>query len=221
LILAAIPPKLPVTQGREHGMQDSRDMGLEVADTAADDARAFNKGKGKTLAGMLACLVAALAAFGWYLVSEQPNPYGELGKQVNGMRGQYFDAFLTCALPGKMIGELKNATELRDELVARAASGARYGAHLRKCAAPLKDLSIQLRALLPPDDAAPLVKKLADASTKLSVGTDAFALHLEGLEGAYDTVRAGAESQEIVRGWFEFRTALGGLNTLIKEKLGR
>jgi hypothetical protein len=75
---------------------------------ALEDAKAFNKGKGRLLFVMIALLLLSVAAFGWYLVQDQPNPYGELGKQVNGLRGQYFDGFWTCALPGKQLAALKN-----------------------------------------------------------------------------------------------------------------
>jgi hypothetical protein len=207
--------------GSELDMQDSRDIGLGIADTALEDAKAFNKGKGLLLAGMIAFLLLALSGFAWYLLNDQPNPYGELGKQVNGLRGQYFDAFWVCALPGKEISELKSDVDVREELDVRAAAGARYGAHLRKCVAPLRDLSPRLRALLPPADAQVAVKAMADGGSKTSTGASDFAAYLENLEQGYDAVRGAKESETLVRGWYEFRKAHGELNTLIKSKLGR
>src|SRR4051794_17397965 len=134
-------------------MQDSRELsGMGAVDTALEDAKAFNKGKGRLLGAMMAMLLLALAGFGFYLLEDQPNPYGELGKQVNGFRSQYFDAFWGCALPGKSIAELKNDGDVRGELDVRAVAGARYGAHLRKCAGSLRDLGANLHALLPPQD---------------------------------------------------------------------
>jgi hypothetical protein len=195
--------------------------GVGAGDNALEDAKAFNKGKGKMLAAMIAIVIAAVGGFAWYLLSEQPNPYSGLGKQVNGMKTKYFDGFLICALPGKLVGEIKSDTDLREELNVRAVAGARYGAHLRKCAAPLRELSTNLRALLPPEDAAPLVKGMADGATKLDVGTEAFAGHLENLEGAYDAAQHANQADALVRGWYEFKKAHADLNKLLKSQLGR
>ena len=141
--------------------------GLGDAASAIEDAKAFNKGKGRLLAAMIAIVVAAFAAFAFYLVQDQPNPYAELGKQVNGLRAGGFDQFWTCALPKANPAEIKNNEDLVEELHGRGAAGARYGAHLQnKCAPPLRDLAMHLRALLPPSDAAPLLKAMADAVTK-------------------------------------------------------
>jgi hypothetical protein len=106
----------------------------DVSDRAAlEDAKAFNKGKGPLLFTMLGLLALSLLGFGWYLVQDQPNPYGELGKQINGLRGQYFDGFWTCALPGKRLIELKNDGDLRARpLVAKMVDALRkidHGTH--------------------------------------------------------------------------------------------
>ncbi len=189
--------------------------------TALEDAKAFNKGKGKTLAAMIAIVVAAVGLFAWYVVQEQPNPYSGLGKQVNGLKTKYFDGFWGCSLPGKMVAEIKNDQDLRAEIDMRAVDGARYGVHLRKCAAPLRELSTNLRALLPPEEATPLVKAMADAATKEAMGAESFAGYLENLEGGYGAEKAARESEAMVRGWYEFKKAHAELNQLIKGKLGR
>jgi hypothetical protein len=205
-------------------MGETPDFGsLGLGDNAAlEDAKAFNKGKGKLLAGMLSIVVLAVGAFAWYLVQDQPNPYGELGKQVNGLRGSGFDAFWTCALPGTRPGDLKSDADLRTELHQRGAAGARYGTHLRsKCQPGLRELAARLRALLPPEDAAVKVKAMADAVTKMDVGTSRFATHLDTLEGGYSAESAESEQADLVRGWYDFRTAHAELNKLVKDRLGR
>jgi hypothetical protein len=202
-------------------MHEPGEVGASPLDNALEDAKAFNKGKGRMLAGMLALLVAALGGFAWYLVQDQPNPYSGLGKQINGLKTKYFDGFWICALPGKLVNEIKSDADLRGEIDVRATAGARYGAHLRKCSAPLRELSTNLRALLPPEDAAPLVKGMAEGATKVSVGAEAFAGYLENLEGAYDPASASAESDALVRGWYDFRKAHADLNQLLKSRLGR
>jgi hypothetical protein len=191
-------------------------------DTALDDAKAFNKGKGRTLAAMIAMLLVALAALAWYLSQDQGDPYGEVGKQVNGLKSQYFDGFLVCALPGTRLSELKSDADLRVQLHQRGRAGSRYAAHLRdKCSAPLRELGTRLRALLPPSEAAPAIKAMADAAANVNAGVDGFAGHLDALPGAYDEAAAEPETDGIVRGWYEFKKAHAEFNQLVRTKLGR
>jgi hypothetical protein len=195
----------------------------DVSDRAAlEDAKAFNKGKGSLLFVMLGLLALALVGFGWYLVQDQPNPYGELGKQINGLRGQYFDGFWTCALPGKRLAELKNDGDLRAELHTRGEALARYGQHLSsKCRSEAQELGVRLSALLPPDDARALVKQMVDALHKMDDGTRTYADYLQSVEGPYQAEVAEPAMLGLVRGWYEFRKAHAALNQLIRDKLGR
>jgi len=187
---------------------------------ALEDAKAFNKGKGRLLFAMLGCLLLAVLAFGWYLVQDQPNPYSELGKQVNGLRGQYFDGFWTCALPGKRLVELKSDADVRTELHMRAEARGRYGDHLvNKCRPLTIELMVRLRALIPPPEAQPFVKEMLAALTKMDEGTRSYAQHLQDLEGAYDDAAGESAQSGLVRGWYEFRKAHGGLNKLVRDQL--
>ena len=204
-------------------MADTPQFGArDISDRAAlEDAKAFNKGKGPLLFAMLGMLALALLGFGWYLVQDQPNPYGELGKQINGLRGQYFDGFWTCALPGKQLGELKNDGDLRAELHTRGEALGRYGAHLSgKCRNEARELTVRLSALLPPDDARPLVTQMVEALRKMDDGTRSYADYLQSAE-AYQTEAAEKAMLGLVRGWYEFRKAHAALNQLIRDKLGR
>jgi hypothetical protein len=204
-------------------MADTPQFGArDISDRAAlEDAKAFNKGKGPLLSAMLGMLALALLGFGWYLVQDQPNPYGELGKQINGLRGQYFDGFWTCALPGKQLGELKNDGDLRAELHTRGEALGRYGAHLSgKCRNEARELTVRLSALLPPDDARPLVTQMVEALRKMDDGTRSYAEYLQSAE-AYQSEAAEPAMLGLVRGWYEFRKAHAALNQLIRDKLGR
>jgi hypothetical protein len=189
---------------------------------ALEDAKAFNKGKGRLLFVMIALLVLSVAAFGWYLVQDQPNPYGELGKQVNGLRGQHFDGFWTCALPGKQLAALKNDGDLRVEIHQRASAAQRYAQHLTsKCRPETSELITRLRALLPPDEARPLVQRMIDALIKMDDGTREFAAYLEGLQAPYVAEEGEPALSALVRGWYEFRKAHGELNQLVRSRLNR
>lgn len=198
---------------------DSKRAGVDAS--VLEDAKAFNQGKAKLLAAMIA-MACTLGGFAYYLVQDQPNPYGELGRQVNSLRSQLFEGYLTCALPNTSPRNLKSDADLRRELDARGGAGARYGAHLRtKCAPSLRELSTRLRTLLPPDDAAGSIQIMASAATKMEAGSNAFADYLENMEDAYSASEAEREHAELVRGWYEFRSAHSELNRLVKEKLGR
>lgn len=187
-----------------------------------EDAKAFNKGKGKLLFGMLSFVLIAVLGFAFYLVQDQPNPYGELGKQANGLRGQYFDAFWTCALPGKRLSELKSDADLRAELDARAESGARYAQHLaRDCQPQVRELLVRLKALLPPDGARESVQKMIAGLQKMDKGTSRFADYLEQLEDGYEPAAAQPAMNDLVRGWYEFRKAHADLNQLVRSQLKR
>lgn len=188
--------------------------------SALEDAKAFNKGKGRLLFAMLGLLLVAVLGFGWYLVQDQPNPYGELGKQVNGLRGQYFDGFWTCALPGKRLVDLKSDADLRSELHMRATARGRYAEHLSsKCRPFTSELMVRLRALLPPQDAQPFVKQMLSALGKMDEGARDYAQHLQELEGAYVDEAAEPSQSGLVRGWYEFRKAHAGLNQLVRDQL--
>jgi hypothetical protein len=206
----------------ENASDQARAYQRDEALTALEDAKAFNKGKGKTLFGMLAMLALALAAFAWYLVQDQPNPYGELGKQVNGLRGQFFDGYWTCALPGKRLGEIKNDQDLRTELDTRAVAKERYAQHLsNKCRPQVAELIVRLRALLPPEEARKNIQSMIDGLIKVDGGSAQFAEYLTGLEGPY-AAEAGAPAMSgLVRGWYEFRKAHAALNQLVRDKLER
>jgi len=185
-----------------------------------EEAKAFNKGKGRLLFGMLGLLLLAVLGFGWYLVQDQPNPYGELGKQVNGLRGQYFDGFWTCALPGKRLVELKSDADLRTELHTRAQAGARYADHLlNKCRPLTSELAVRLRALIPPPEAQPFVKEMLSALSKMDEGARDYAQYIQQLEAPYVSDAAEPTQSGMVRGWYEFRKAHGALNQLVRVHL--
>jgi len=205
-------------------MADTPKIGeRDVSDRAAlEDAKAFNKGKGPLLSVMLGLLGLTVVGFGWYLVQDQPNPYGELGKQINGLRGQYFDGFWTCALPGKRLDELKNNGDLRAELHTRGEALGRYGQHLSgKCREAVRELGVRLSALLPPDDARPLIAEMIGALRKIDEGTRVYSDYLQNVEGAYQADGADPALSGLVRGWYEFRKAHAALNQVIRDKLGR
>ncbi len=185
------------------------------------EAKAFNKGKGRMLALMIALGCAAIFGFAWFLLSEQPNPYSALGKQANGLKKQHFDAFWACALPGKVVAEVKSDVDLRAELDVRAVAGARYAAQLRGCLTSITNLSAQLSALLPPDDAVEYVRGMAKGAKNVSAGAEEFARYLDSLEGEYEPHDAVRKADVLVRGWYEFRKSHADLNVLLKAKLGK
>lgn len=194
-----------------------------MVEAAVEDNPDFNKGKGRTLAGMLLIAAVAIGAFVFYLISDQPNPYGELGKQINGLRGKHFDHFMVCALPGARMDLIKNDGDLRDALHERArAGGQRYAKRLReKCTPQLGELAPQLHALIPPEDADPVVKHMADSVEELRRATLSYSDYLVALEGPYDAEAAEDELEALARAWYDFRKTHAELNQQIRSALSR
>ena len=69
----------------------------------ADDEAALKRGKGGVF-GALAVIFVLAAAGLWFLMGggDEARVYGELGKQLNGLKQAHFDQFWGCALPGTM-----------------------------------------------------------------------------------------------------------------------
>src|SRR5687768_10327913 len=81
-----------------------------------DDEKALKKGRGWVLvAGIIAALVV-VAGLIFVLASEQPDQYGTIGRQINGIRQEHFDGFWMCALPDEQLDQLRTDRNLRDAI---------------------------------------------------------------------------------------------------------
>lgn len=207
---------------RASTMPGDNRAGSAVHDSVLDEAKGFRKGRGRMIAAMLAAALAAAGVLTWYLGQNQPDSHRELGKQVNGIRAQFFDGFMACVLPGKQLDQLKSDADLRIELHGRASAGPRYGTHLReRCASQVRELAVQLRGVATPAELAPHVQGMAAGVTKMSSGLDGYAAHVENLSAGYDEAAAEPELEPLVRGWYEFRKTHAELNQVLRGERGR
>jgi hypothetical protein len=83
------------------------------------------------------------------------------------------------------------------------------------------ELITRLRALLPPDEARPLIQAMIDGLIKMDNGTREFAEYLQDLQARYVEEEGEPALTGLVRGWYEFRKAHAELNQLVRSKLQR
>jgi hypothetical protein len=196
--------------------------GSRVSGSFADEEAALKRGQ-SGLFGALAVIVALVAVGMWLLVGQGDDErvYGELGKQINGLKQAHFDQFLGCALSGANLKDVKTNTDLAAQLSGRARErGRAYGLYLRDaCAGQLTEIEPRLDTLIMPEDLKDDVAKLKAATSKLRSGTGAFISYLDHPEFKYDEAASAPYIETMTRGWFEFRQAHADLNKTLRSRL--
>jgi hypothetical protein len=193
-----------------------------LAGSFADDEAALKRGKGGVF-GVLAVILVLAAGGLWFLMGkgDDARVYGELGKQLNGLKQAHFDQFWGCALSGANLASIKTNTDLETQLEGRAQErGQNYALYLRdKCADKLKEIEPTLDTLIVPDDLKAPVTEMKASTSKLRAGVSALISYLDNPELHYDHAAAGVYLENITRGWFEFRKAHADLNKVLKSRL--
>jgi hypothetical protein len=189
-----------------------------------DDEKALKKGRGWVLvAGIIAALVV-VAGLIFVLASEQPDQYGTIGRQINGIRQDHFDGFWMCALPDEQLDRLRTDRNLRDAIHARARRApAPYAQHIRNdCLVKLNEHGRPLRELIPPDDLRGKLAELETSIDALRVGWEEYLLVLDRTTAEdYDPEAMDARLNKIAKGWFDYKNTHIELNNEIREHLGR
>lgn len=176
-------------------------------------------GRGPLFAGVgaLALLLVGGVAF-LILGSDELEPYRTLGRNVNGIESEYFDAFWGCVFQAdERIGSNE---DLQREIHERATNGgARFATHVRqRCMSRLDQMEPRLRSLIPPSDLAPKVAALIDATGSLRGAWSDYVGHVEAVE-RYDEDEARPLVSRIARGWFDFERAQGEIDGAVRERL--
>jgi hypothetical protein len=188
----------------------------------ADDEAALKRGKGGVF-GVLAVIFVLGAVGLWFLVGNDDNVrvYGELGRQLNGLKQAHFDQFWGCALSGANLASVKTNTDLESQLAGRARErGQNYAIYLRdKCAAKLTDIEPTLDTLIVPEDLKAPVNDMKASTSKLRAAIGGLISYLDNPELHYDDAAANIYLQKVTRGWFEFRKAHADLNKVLKSRL--
>lgn len=182
------------------------------------EEKALRRGRGRMLAGMVAAVLAAVGGLAWFVSSSGPSEYGQLGRQINGMRAQHFDAFWACALPREDLRNLRNDQQLRAEIAERAAQPHAYAVHVRtQCMVLLDEHLPPLDALILPEDLRVPVEALRAAVEAQRAAWQAFLQHLDRVEGGFDAEDADQELGAIARGWYDYKVAHGRINDVIRS----
>jgi len=178
----------------------------------------FRRGRGLMLISLWAALGLGLAGL-WQLLShgDEARVYGELGRNINGIRQHSFDAFWECALEGVDFRGLRNNAELTGwlRMLAEDAGPQDYAAHLREdCSPKLEPIAPRLAQLIVPADLSTDVASLQRTAAQLQTHLSSWLACLD--RGEPDC--AGA-LQGIARSWFEFQTAHASVNKTLKHRL--
>lgn len=188
----------------------------------ADDEAAMKRGKGGVF-GALAVIFVVIAVGLYFLVGNDDDArvYGELGRQLNGLKQAHFDQFWGCALSGANLASINTNTELEGQLVGRARErGQSYAIYLRdKCAGKLTDIEPTLDTLIVPEDLKEPVNEMKASTSKLRAGIGALISYLDNPELHYDDAAAEPYIESVTRGWFDFRKAHTKLNKVLKSRL--
>jgi hypothetical protein len=193
-----------------------------LAGSFADDEAALKRGKGGVF-GVLAVIVVLGAAGLWFLMGkgDDARVYGELGKQLNGLKQAHFDQFLGCALSGANLASIKSNSDLAAQFEGRARErGQNYALYLRdKCAGKLTEIEPTLDTLIVPEDLKASVTEMKASTSKLRAGVGGLISYLDNPGLHYDETSAGVYLQNITRGWFDFRKAHADMNKVVKSRL--
>lgn len=181
------------------------------------EERALRSGRGRMIAAMVAAVLAAAAGLAWFVSTSGPSEYGQLGRQINGMRAGHFDAFWACALPREDLRDLRNDQRLRAEIAERAAQPRAYASHVRsQCMVLLDEHLAPLDELILPEDLEAPVRSLRASVEAQRSAWLAFLAHLDRVEGGFVAEDADEQLGAIARGWYDYKVAHGQINDVIR-----
>lgn len=187
-----------------------------------DDEKALKKGNTLVLVlGAVAALVVGGGLMVLLLSGEDSEPYEAIGRQVNGMKTEHFDGFWACALPGMQLDDLRSDQDLRREIQERAERRPNaYARHVREeCIVKLNEHEPRLRQLLPPSDLSGQLESLTTSLNELRAGWNGYVDELSRAEDGYDEDTMAPHVSKIAKGWYDYRSAHGEINTAIRGHL--
>jgi hypothetical protein len=197
------------------------DRPIELRGTLADDEAALRKGKAGSL---IAVSVLGLAVVGGLLYlmggEDQARVYGDLGKQINGLKQASFDQFWSCALQGEDLRDVTSNTELMARLDGLGRDGGRrYAENMRKACKPqLENIGPALDTLIVPPELQAHVRAMSEAAASLRTATSGFIVYLDDPELKYDDATARPHVSAMTRAWYDFKKAHGEANQVIKQQ---
>lgn len=197
------------------------DRPIELRGTLADDEAAMRKGKAGSLVTMAVLGLAVLGGL-FYLVGggDQARVYGDLGKQINGLKQSSFDQFWSCALQGEDLRDVTSNTELVSRLNSLGRDGGReFAKNMREACRPqLENIGPALDTLIVPPDMQAHVRAMSEAASSLRTATSGFIVYLDDPELQYDEEAAKPHVSAMARAWYDFKKAHGEANQVIKQQ---
>ena len=186
-----------------------------------EDEKALKKGNTGVLIGAavaaLALVVGLLAVF---LSMDDGSEYAAVGRRINQMKADNFDRFLSCSFEQTRPRDIRTNADLVHAIHRHARSGpgpVAYAAHVRQdCMVRLNEHGPGLRELIPPQDLEEELAALSDALQAFRDGWIAYLTHLDRFEENYNNDDYDDEVDAITRAWFDYKTAHGNLNDLIR-----
>jgi hypothetical protein len=195
---------------------------IELRGTLADDEAALRKGKAGSLIAVSVLGVAVLGGLLYLMGGEdQARVYGDLGKQINGLKQASFDQFWSCVLQGEDLRDVTSNTELIARLDSMGRDGGRkFGENLREACKPrLETIGPALDTLIVPQDLEASVKSMSDAASSLRTSASGLIIYLDNPELEYDPEIARPHVQALARAWYEFKKAHNEANHVIKQHI--
>lgn len=184
------------------------------------DGKAFHRGRGTQIAGLVLVVAAMVAGAVYLLLPGDDAAYSAVGKKINGLDERNFDAFMGCAVGNRNLQKIGSNLDLQNQIFAASVAGKRYGAHLREdCMPKLDAMSAELEGLLPPEPLQAQVGELRAAVDALRGAWSAYVAHLENLDGGFDADAAKKPVEEAVAAWRDYKVALSAINGTLREKL--
>jgi hypothetical protein len=185
-----------------------------------DEERAMKSGRGPMLAAAAFAVLAVAGGLAWFVSSSGPNEYGELGRQVNGMRSQYFDGFWACAMPREDVRDLNSPDELKGLIARFSRSASGYARILREdCMHLLEEHRAPLDAVVAAPGLGEAIGRLSAALTALTAVWQAYVAFLATPELAFDAEDPETDRMitEIVQRWIDYRGAIREINDVVRE----
>lgn len=184
-----------------------------------DDEKAMKKGRGAVLAvGIILAVLVAGGLVALLAMMGQPDQYGTIGRQINGMKRDHFDRFWTCALPQQRLETLRSDQDLRTAINTRASRNPdAYVQHVRtECMVNLTEHE-HPSTLVPPEDLNAQLAELGTALDNLKLGWEEYLTTVEAAE-TYDEEALSPQLSKIAKGWYDYRRAHVSLNNTIREQ---
>lgn len=186
------------------------------------EEKALKSGRGRMMAAMIGAVVVAILALAWFVMRQQPSEYGQIGRQINGMRADHFDAFWACALPRADLRDIDRADQLIGEIAERSGTARAYAQHVRnECLVRLDEHLPPMTQLIVPEDLRPSVDQLRTAVEAQRTAWQRYLDHLDHLEGSFDAEDETTSGliTAIARGWYDYKVAHNAINTTIRGHL--